>query len=125
MAQTTTIPSTLYPAGTTAWGPITIPSGNTKLTITLTRESWPDSAGVEIISIEAVVSFDNGQTWSGELGVNPTFQFGTAGGDLPLDKFGQPQTTSRAIWPIVTPCRIKGVVTLTQPLTTAITVALT
>jgi len=120
-----TIPSTAYPIGTTAFGPFTIGAGFTKLQLSLLRESWPDSAGVEIISIEAVVSFDSGASWSGVLGVNPSIQFGCAGGVLPDDKFGQPQLASVMTCPLVTPCQIKGRVTLQQALTTTITLTIT
>lgn len=125
MAQTFVVPSRAYNAGVTPFGPFTVGAGFTQVKLTLLRESWPDSGGVEIIAIEAVVSFDGGVTWSGELGVNPSFGFGTAGGVLPNDKFGQPQVVSAVgPWVIASPYQIKGRVTLQQPLTTTITVTL-
>jgi hypothetical protein len=115
-----TVPSHNYPAGATPFGPIDVPAGSTRIDIGLLRESWPDSGGAEIISIVAEFSFDGGVTWPRAEG------FGCAGGVLPLDKFGQPQLTSHVgPWIITTPCRVRGVVTLSQPLTTTITLTLT
>lgn len=125
MAQTFIVPSQAYPAGVTPVGPFTIAAGSSVLKLSLLRQGWPDSGGVEIISIEAVVSFDNGVSWSGELGINASIQFGCAGGVLPNDKFGLPQLASVMTIPITTPCQMKGRVTLQQPLTTTITIALT
>lgn len=118
MPQTFTVPSHAYSVGTTPFGPFTVSSGS-QIKVTLTRENWPDSAGVEIISIEADISFDNGATWQ------LLTQFGSAGGTLSLDKNGQPRTTSWLTCAITTPCQIKGRVILAQPLQTAITIAIT
>jgi len=107
---TFTIPSRQYPAGDTAFGPINIPAGVSSLNVTLTRESWPDSQGQEIIEIKI---FANG-----------TFlcAFGMAGGVLPNDKFGNPVTTSSLAIQCPSPFTLTGVATLQQPLTTAIAI---
>lgn len=121
---TITIPSQQYAAGPHPFGPVSMASGS-RIQLSLLRQSWPDSGGAEIISIEAVTSLDGGQTWSGVLGVNPSIQFGCAGGQLPNDKFGQPVNSSVLTTSIQTPCQIKGRVVLQQPLTTTITITVT
>lgn len=118
MAQTFTVPSRTYPAGSTLFGPFTITAGSTHVKASLTRAGWPDSGGAEIISIEIERSTD-GVNWSF------FFQFGTAGGVLPNDRNGQPVTSSSLETAIVTPCQLRGTAILQQPLTTIITVALT
>lgn len=114
------IPSRAYPAGTTPFGPFTIPGGLSQLNLALLRASWPSSNGAEIVSITAEVSFDNGATWPDKM------SFGTAGGTLPVNpKTGVAPTSSSARWPIVTPCQIRGAITFAQPLTTTITLTIT
>lgn len=124
-----TVNSRSYPAGSTIVGPFSIPAGFVTVSLSLTRENWPDTGGVEIIRIEGICSHDGGNTWTDldgtprVLGINPEFSFGAAGGVLPNDKFGQPVTTNKAgPWRIVTPCQIKCAVFLLQSLNTAVTV---
>lgn len=114
---TLTVPSRAYPAGVTNYGPFTVNAGTT-IKIGLLREAWPDSNGEEIISLDAEVSFDGGNTW------DFLFQFGTAGGTLPLDRNGNPQNTSSVMSGLTTPCRLRGTVTLQQPLTTTVTITI-
>lgn len=119
MAQTSfNIPSRQYAAGVHPFGPFSVPSGS-QIQVSLTRENWPDSGGQEIISIEIDSSLDGGQTFS------LLTQFGTAGGVLPNDKFGNPVTSNTLTTSIVTPCQLRGRVILQQALTTAVSVSIT
>lgn len=117
MAQFT-IPSRQYTAGVHPFGPFTVATGS-QIQVSLTRENWPDSAGEEIINIQIEISTDNGQTFDSLVG------FGTAGGVLPPDKFGNPQTSNTLTSSLTTPCRLRGTVTLQQPLSTAVSVSIT
>jgi hypothetical protein len=119
MAVDLTIPSQAYVAGLHPFGPFSIASGS-QLAFSLTRENWPDSAGVEIIEILVHTSQDGGVTWSNPYG------FGAAGGTLPLSTKGFPQDVSGPFkLPLVTPCQIKGTVNLQQGLTTSIGIVIT
>lgn len=115
----TTIPSRLYPAGATGFGPITLATGTSIFVQILRTGVWPDSQGKVIMSFSTEISHDGGNTWDDFVA------FGTAGGPLPDDKFGNPQTSSTVRTPIVTPCQIRGVVTFVQPLITTITITVT
>lgn len=112
------IPSALYPPGVIGWGPFVVATG-TRIQVSLLREAWPDSGGVEIIAIDAEQSHDGGASWQ------PFVGFGCAGGVLPDDKFGLPQLASVLTTAVVTPCRLRGTLTTQQAVTTTITVTIT
>lgn len=121
MSLAFSIPSTTYAAGLYPLGPFPVGAGFSDIALTLTRESWPDSGGHEIIEILAQYSTDSGVTWSIPQG------FGAAGGTLPPStKTGLPQDVSGPMHiTFPSPCLLKASVNIQQGLRTAVGIVVT
>lgn len=132
--QIFTVPSRAYAVGTFPFGPFVIAAGVTQIETAILRDPSLNLPGVEVIRVSAVCSFDGGVTWlattspSTELGTldtHPAILFGMDGGPAPLGRDGLPVTSTIDRTAITSPCQVKGLAVVSQPLTTTITVTLT
>jgi hypothetical protein len=115
--MTFSVPERRYDPGAAAFGPFAIPDGMTRIEIGLTRVNWPEN-GLDVVTLAVDVSVDSGQTWRYWYGF-------TAPGGAPIDdETGQIATRSYMSTgiPAGTNRRVRGRVTVTLPLDTAVSI---
>lgn len=111
-----TIASRLYTTGSYPVGPFPVALGETKLTVSLTRESWPNPAG-EVVHMDVEYSPD-GSSWQFHGG------FGAHGGDYVMPNHTIATVSRFAIdlpSPGLSTRQIRGTVQVAADLRTAIT----
>lgn len=120
MARVIDVPEREYQPGTRDTGPngVSIPDDATRVEIELTRVNWPDTGSL-VIDGEIEVSMDGGQSWRRLLGIKDY------GGVVNSPRTGAPKpaTWGRVDLPPGTGRRLRGRVTNTVALRTAVSLS--
>ena len=124
---TLNIPLITLPPGTRTFGPVTLPSGDTSVTLTIDRTppgGLNGLSGASQIAVEAQMSTDGGTTWHAVDTDQPGSQtmWAAAGGTFTTPRGGTIYTTSSGTWPLFpgTGRRVQATVTVSGPSSIAV-----
>lgn len=119
---TLTIPLVTLPVGSQTFGPVTLPAGDS--TVTLTVDRTPAGGlnaltGASVLGMDAQMSTDGGATWHAVDTDQPGSQtaWTAAGGTFTPPRGGSPYATSAGTWPLFPGSgrRVRATVTVSGP----------